>query len=49
MTAQELKRKLTAIFSVDVRGYSRLMTDDEVGTLRILNAYKDVMGIRRIR
>jgi hypothetical protein len=27
--AQELKRKLTAILSADVKGYSRLMGEDE--------------------
>ncbi len=43
MAAQELKRKLTAILSADVKGYSRLMGEDEEGTIRTLNAYKEVM------
>jgi adenylate cyclase len=43
MTAQEVKRKLTAILSADVKGYSRLMGEDEKGTVRTLNAYKEVM------
>jgi len=43
MTTQEVKRKLTAILSADVKGYSRLMGEDEKGTVRILNAYKEVM------
>ena len=43
MTAQEIKRKLTAILSADVKGYSRLMGEDEKGTVRILNEYKEVM------
>jgi len=43
MTTQEVKRKLTAILSADVKGYSRLMGEDEEWTLRTLNAYKDVM------
>jgi adenylate cyclase len=43
MTAQEVKRKLTAILSADVKGYSRLMGEDEGGTVRTLNAYKEVM------
>jgi adenylate cyclase len=43
MTAQEVKRKLTAILSADVKGYSRLMGEDEEWTLRTLNAYKEVM------
>ena len=43
MTTQEVKRKLTAILSADVKGYSRLMGEDEEGTVRTLNAYKEVM------
>jgi adenylate cyclase len=43
MTTQEVKRKLTAILSADVKGYSRLMGEDEEWTLRTLNAYKEVM------
>jgi len=44
MSAKELKRKLAAILSADVRGYSRLMGEDEEWTLRTLNAYKEVVG-----
>jgi len=44
MTTQEVKRKLTAIFSADVKGYSRLMSEDEEATVRTLNAYKEVMA-----
>ena len=43
MTTQEVKRKLTAIMSADAKGYSRLMGEDEKGTVRTLNAYKEVM------
>ncbi len=43
MTTQEVERKLVAILSADVKGYSRLMGEDEKGTVRTLNAYKDVM------
>jgi adenylate cyclase len=34
MTTQEVKRKLTAILSADVKGYSRLMGEDEEATTR---------------
>jgi len=44
MTTKEVKRKLTAILSADVKGYSRLMGEDEKGTLRTLNAYREVMA-----
>ena len=43
MTTQEVKRKLAAILSADVKGYSRLMGENEKGTVRTLNAYKEVM------
>jgi adenylate cyclase len=44
MTAQEVKRKLVAILSADVKGYSRLMGADEEGTLRTLTAYREIMA-----
>jgi class 3 adenylate cyclase/pimeloyl-ACP methyl ester carboxylesterase len=44
MTTQEVKRKLAAILSADVKGYSCLMGEDEKGTVRTLNAYKEVMA-----
>jgi adenylate cyclase len=34
-----MERKLAAIFSADVKGYSRLMGEDDVGTIRTLIAY----------
>jgi TolB-like protein/cytochrome c-type biogenesis protein CcmH/NrfG len=43
MTTQEVKRKLTAILSADVKGYTRLMAEDEEWTVHTLNTYKDVM------
>jgi len=43
MNTQEVKRKLAAILSADVKGYSRLMGEDEKGTVRTLNIYKEVM------
>src|SRR4030043_811246 len=44
MTIQEVKRKLAAILSADVKGYSRLMGEDELGTIHTLNAYKEVVS-----
>jgi adenylate cyclase len=44
MTTQEVKRKLAAILSADVKGYSCLMGEDEVGTIQTLNTYKELMA-----
>ena len=41
MTEETLKRKLAAILSADVVGYSRLMADDELATIRTFSAYRD--------
>ena len=41
--AQPIERKLAAIFAADVAGYSRLMGQDEVGTLRRLSNYREIM------
>jgi adenylate cyclase len=43
MTSDNLKRKLAAILSADVKGYSRLMGEDEEWTLRTLNSYKGLI------
>ncbi|MBC8175856.1 MAG: adenylate/guanylate cyclase domain-containing protein [Deltaproteobacteria bacterium] len=43
MTTKDVKRKLTAILSADVQGYSRLMGDDEVATVETITAYRKVM------
>jgi len=42
MATASIERKLTAILSADVKGYSRLMGADEVGTLRTLTAHREV-------
>ncbi len=44
MPTQEVKRKLAAILSADVKGYSRLMGADEEGTLRTLTSYREVIA-----
>ncbi len=40
MAAEEFKRRLTAILSADVEGYSRLMREDEQATVRTLTTYR---------
>jgi TolB-like protein/class 3 adenylate cyclase/cytochrome c-type biogenesis protein CcmH/NrfG len=51
MTTGDVKRKLTAIFSADVEGYSRLMEEDELATIETLTLHKETMGklIRQYR
>ena len=44
MAAEEFKRKLTAILSADVQGYSRMMGEDEDSTIRTLTAYRELMS-----
>jgi len=44
MPPQDLERKLTAILSADVAGYSRLMRDDEEATVRTLTDYRRRMA-----
>ncbi len=44
MSAEGFKRKITAIMSSDVVGYSKLMGDDEAATVKTLEAYKSVMS-----
>ena len=44
MDPKAFHRKLAAILSADVAGYSRLMQDDEAATVRILAAYKQIFS-----
>ena len=43
MPTERYKRKLSAILSANAKGYSRLMEEDEAGTLQTLKAHRDVM------
>jgi len=43
MAQEGFKRKLTAILSADVEGYSRLMGDDEEATVRTITSYREVL------
>jgi len=51
MTTEGITRKLIAILSADVKDYTRLMSQDDVGTIRTLTASKEAMEIliRRYR
>ena len=44
MDTEGFKRKLTAILSTDVEGYSRLMGEDEEATVRTLTTYREMMA-----
>src|ERR1700682_2352859 len=39
----QVERRLAAIFAADIAGYSRLMSIDELGTVRTLTAYREIM------
>jgi adenylate cyclase len=44
MVDKRAKRKLTAILSADVKGYSRLMGEDELATVETLKHYREIIG-----
>ena len=43
MPPQSFERRLTAILSADVAGYSRLMGEDDDATVRTLTGYREMM------
>jgi len=43
-TEQRVTRKLRAILSADVKGYSLLIADDEVHTIETLKKYRQIMS-----
>jgi class 3 adenylate cyclase len=43
MAPEDFERKLAAILSADVVGYSRLMADDEEGTVRRLKQHREII------
>ena len=46
MSLEVTERRLAAILSADVVGYSRLMAEDEAGTIRTLGAYRhEISGL----
>jgi adenylate cyclase len=44
MAEEGFKRKLTAILSADVAGYSRLMAEDETATVKTIASYREIMS-----
>ena len=44
MGPEGIERRLAAILSADVVGYSRLMADDEQATIRTTTAYRGAIG-----
>ena len=44
VTEERAKRKLTAILSADVKGYSRLMGEDELSTVETLKGYREIIS-----
>ena len=44
MLTPDLRRKLTAILSADVKGYSRLMGDNEEATVLTITTYREVIA-----
>jgi adenylate cyclase len=44
MATNGVKRKLAAILSADVKGYSRLMGEDEEATVRTLTSYREIIS-----
>jgi len=44
MTDEGFKRKLAAILSADVAGYSRLMSEDETHTIQTLKIYRGIIS-----
>jgi len=44
MAEEGFRRKLTAVFSADAAGYSRLMAEDEAATVKTIAAYRDAMA-----
>ena len=44
MTDSSSRRKLSAILSADVVGYSRLMAANEAATVETLKSYRDIIA-----
>ena len=45
MSGEGYRRKIAAILSADVAGYSRLMGENEEETVRTITAYREAMAL----
>ena len=43
MADNNMQRKLRAIFSADVKGYSKLMGEDDEHTINTITAYREII------
>jgi adenylate cyclase len=44
MTENDIQRQLKAIFSADVKGYSKLMGEDDESTVNTITAYREIIS-----
>ena len=44
MDNEGIRRKLAAMLSADVKDYSRLLSQDRVGTIKILNGHCEMLA-----
>jgi adenylate cyclase len=44
MNQERAKRKLSAILSADIKGYGRLMGEDELATIETLKKYREIIA-----
>ena len=44
MANNRIQRKLKAIFSADVQGYSKLMGDDDECTVNTITTYREIIA-----
>ncbi len=45
MASERAERRLAAILSADIVGYSRLMAEDDAATVRTVTAYREEVGL----
>ena len=45
MAKDDIQRKLKAIFSADVQGYSKLMGDDDEYTVGLITTHRETIAV----